>query len=68
MRITGRQLGAYLRANRDWIGVNDAYNLQQYGMTTAQLNTIGKAISSLRGICGDMPSLAAINRELANVK
>jgi hypothetical protein len=68
MKITTMQLNSYLRADREWIGVNDVYNLRQYGMTAKQLHAIGHAIYTLKGLCGDFPSLAAINRELALIK
>lgn len=66
LKITQKQLYGYRKARREWISENDAYNVQHFGITKAQYNAIHRAVIDLVGIAtGEIPSLVAINRQLA---
>lgn len=62
MRYTRKQLGGYAKANRNGITVNDTYNVQAYGITSAQHSDIQRIERQTHGIGGGAITLAELNR------
>ncbi len=60
---TAKQLRGYYKAKKDWIGINDNYNLATFGITQAQYAHIRKVEQDIFGICqgNDRLSLRQIN-------
>jgi hypothetical protein len=70
-RITQKQLDNFLRSERtgmNGIGFNDHWNKEHFGLTRAEADAIGKAISEEYGLVHpSKPDLAKINKRMASV-
>jgi hypothetical protein len=70
-KITQKQLNNFLRSERaglDGIGFNDHWNKEHFGLTRAEADAIGKAISEEYGLVHpSKPDLAKINKRMASV-
>lgn len=48
--ITGKEWSAYLKAKKEWVSVNDAYNVAHFGITSARYHEISKLIQDKFGM------------------
>lgn len=62
MTFTRKQLGGYAKADRNGISINDAYNMQAYGITAKQYAIIRKIEQETYGIGGGAITLSELNR------
>lgn len=68
MAITKKQLMGYMKAHKEFISQNDAYNKQCFGITKDIYFKIHRAIVDIYGRHGqwegNFPSLVAINKKI----
>ena len=64
-KITQKQLNGYFLAEKEWIGNNDQYNLEHFGIDKQTYSTISRALYGSFGICRPYrPTLRTVNKAL----
>ena len=61
MKFNKKQLGGYLKATRELLGISfdDQYNMEVYGITREQSNIINKRLVEKFGMC--RPGVITLN-------
>ena len=58
---TNKQLGGYRKAMRNGISMNDAFNMQSFGITQQQFGVMRKVENDIHGMSGSYLTLSELN-------